>query len=156
MRSAIPGTYSGVVSKTTAATTSATARASVARAAVTASEGRDLLQRVGDDRAPVVHGGAGGQEEAVLRDRVSERLDIVGESMVAPIQGGEPLGGSEQEQGCARAGAKLDPEVLARRGAERHDVPPQRLGSMDGGDRRLGREDRADVRDRLEVVDDVA
>src|SRR6476469_6557629 len=94
----IPGTYSGVASKVTAASTRATARASVARAGVMTSEGRDLLQRVGDDRAPIVDGGAGGHEEAVLEHRVGERLDVVGEGVVASVEGRQALGGAEEEE----------------------------------------------------------
>src|SRR3954453_805013 len=116
--------------KEAAASTIAAASRGVARRAFMASERRDLLQRVGDDRPAVVRGGSRGQEHPVLEHRWRELLDVVRQSVIAATYSGERLRGAEEEQRGPWAGAELDSEVLASCSAERTHVAGQRLGPV--------------------------
>ena len=114
------------------------------------------LQRVADHGRPVVAGGLGRQQQAVGEHRGSQRLDVVGERVVAALERGERLGGPEQHQAGPRAGAELDARVVAGGVEERDDVAAQRLAAVHRGHGRLRGQHLADAGDRLEVQHAVA
>ena len=89
-------------------------------------------------------------------DRVGERLDVVGEGVVAPAHERSGLGRPQQHQAGARRGAELEPLVLAGVPHQRDDVVAQGLGRVDAVRHLDGVDDLGAVGDRLEVQHAVA
>src|SRR5690606_16499126 len=64
--------------------------------------------QVGDDLlgGALLHPGLGGEQQPVREDRDGERLDVVGDDVAAPLQGGVGARGADQVQGGAGGGAQ--------------------------------------------------
>ena len=63
-------------------------------------------------------------------DRVGERLDVVGQRVVAAVHERARLGRAQQHQAGARRGAELDALVVAGAPQQRHDVVAQGARGM--------------------------
>ena len=77
-----------------------------------------------------------------------ERLDVVGEDVVAPLERRQRLGCAKEHQPGARAGAELDPLIAAGGVADRDHVAAQRFRPLDSGEGRLRAAHAAHVGDR--------
>ena len=111
-----------------------------------ASERRRRRDRVGDDLGALDARCFGHQHDAVREDDLRERLDVVGQRVVAALDERARLGGPQEHQSRPRAGAQLDAAVLARALQERDDVGAQRVGDVDAA---RGMEEEDDEMDDL-------
>src|SRR5690348_7446281 len=68
------------------------------------------------------HTGGRRDDDAVAEGGPDERLDVVGLDEIAATQRGEGLGGVEESEGAARAGAEVDVLVAAGGGDDGDDV----------------------------------
>ena len=95
------------------------------------TRGRDALERLGHDLGCVAGDRARRQGQPVGQDRRRERLDVVGQSVVAAVEGGERLRGAEEHEAGAGARAQLDAGVGAGRLADGDDVAAKGLRRVD-------------------------
>ncbi|SCD63868.1 hypothetical protein GA0115235_105511 [Streptomyces sp. DpondAA-F4a] len=121
-----------------------------------AARGRDrcALQDVQDDllRGAAVELGLCRRQQPVGEHRHRERLDVVGQRVVAPAQGGRGLGRPQQVEGRAGRGPESELRVVPGRPDQLHRVPPHRLGHVHRAHRVDQLHDLVGVRHRLEVV----
>ena len=103
----------------------------------------------------LVRAGSGRQQQTVLEHRVGKRLDVIGEGVVATVEGGcalaarkrrSPARGSRPARPAGRSGSP-------RRAPQRSCAAPRSRWSRRR--RGLRRQDRADVGDRLDLEDAV-
>ena len=87
---------------------------------------------------------------------VGERLDVVGQRVVAALDQRARLGGAQQHQAGARRGAELDARVVARVPQQGDDVVAQRLRGVHAARGVLRGEHLGAVGDRLELEHAVA
>src|SRR4051794_36502993 len=113
-----PGTYSdgsskpeaaALISAPSTAAPSARVKARVPRAR--GSKRWHPLEGVADDVYAITPGGVGSEQEPVREHACRQGLHVVGQRVVAALERGERLGGLEQHQARARAGAELGARV---------------------------------------------
>ena len=153
-----PGTYSGSASNVAAVSVSSEpeergdgGRAHAARpysAGVAASASATI-------RSPRRVHRLGREHDAVGQHDLGQRLHVVGQRVVAALQQRARLGGAQQQQAGARAGAELDARVLARAVQQRDDVAAQGVGGVHAARGVLDGEQLGGGGHRLEHVDAV-
>ncbi len=90
----------------------------------------DILDRAAVDL------GRGREDEAVAQQRGRERLHIVGDDEVAPIDGGAGAGGTGEHRAGARRGAAFQIRDVARRADQLQDIVDHLVDQPDLGARR--------------------
>src|SRR6516225_698507 len=141
------GTRAATIAAGTAAARSTTNRGvgrimrSPGRLRARDDRGDDLLGRASFDL------GARGDDDAVAQHRGEQGLHVVGDHVVAPVEGRGGPGGGREHHGRARTRADLQVGVRARGAHHVDDVPGNRLGERHRGD------GPARVGERLEIAD---
>ena len=87
----------------------------------------------------------------MLEHGMGEGLDVVGQRVVAAVEGRPRPRGPVEEEAGPRTGPQLDPLVGTRRLAERHDVGAQGLAAVDRAGGGLRGEDRGHIGHRLDL-----
>src|SRR5580658_789876 len=100
------------------------------------SRNRDSGDYVGEDAVGVValQFGFGLEHDAVAQDRLDGALDVVGDQVVAAIEGGRCLCDEHQAERGAWAGAEQQRGPLAGAAREREDVGVELGLDADGAD----------------------
>ena len=118
---------------------------------------RRAVEQLPDDvrRLDVVDRGAGLDDQPVGEGRLGERLDVVGDHVVAAHQAGQGLARAVQRDRAAGRRAKVDVGVGARAVDEADDVFRERRVDVDVADRVLHALQLFDRADDLELLERV-
>src|SRR3990170_1431103 len=125
--------------------------AKVVRISLDLGHGHRRQHLADDARSPDAFDPRVGLQQNAVRERLhGNLLDVVGDDVVASLQGGSRAAELEEREGSAGRCADLDLRMLPRPRRDLHDVPLHVVVHMYLFDRRLEREDHRWIRHRLD------